>query len=107
MSLWQAVRESLRASDLYEARVWLKVLLAGLLLALVLWSMRWIRRTTEDDWVGRWVLLATATWLAYLLAWTGFLDDVLPPVLGRPLLRHGLELLWALVPFFRIALGKR
>jgi len=99
--LWQRTRGALRELGLYDERAVFKVAIAlGLALGAGL-SLRRLRRLSPP---ARAPLVAVAAALAYLLAQTAFLDDLLPVALARPPGRYALEgafLAWTL-----IALGR-
>ena len=100
--LWRAFREGLEAVGLYAARAWWKGGLAVALTVAALWLLPRLLRAAGDSVRVRFALLAAAGWTGWLLAWTAFLDDVLPPVFGEPVVRFGIELAWALLPLLAL-----
>lgn len=100
--LWRAFREGLETVGLYAARAWWKGGLAVALTVAALWLLPRLLRAAGDSVRVRFALLAAAGWTGWLLAWTAFLDDVLPPVFGEPVVRFGIELAWALLPLLAL-----
>lgn len=104
---WQAVREGLRSTGLYEQRAVGKVVVAVAVALLLARVVPGLLRASRGSRRVRFGLLAAAGWTGWLLAWTAFLDDLLPAAFSEPVLRYGLELAWALVPLVLLARGRR
>ena len=100
--LWQRTRAALRELGIYGERITLKAAIAAGL-AVAAWQV--LRRLRSLPPAARAPLVAVAASLAYILAQTSFLDDLLPAALARPPGRYALEgafLAWTL-----IALGRQ
>lgn len=96
VDLWHAARELLHGWGLYSARAAVKAGVAAVLLLAAFGLVR-LAAPLRASRSGR-ATLAVGAWLVYLLAWTAFLDDLLPAAMGRPAARYGLEAAWALLP---------
>ncbi len=92
--LWQSTRKWLQQEEFYFARDLLKLGIGAGLLMAGFWFLRRLRRWPAGCGLRRGVI-GVAGWLIWLLAWTAFLDDILPRAFGQPFLRFGIELLWA------------
>lgn len=104
--LWRATRELLRSTGLYEQRVVGKAVIGLLVVLLLARVVPGLLRASQGSARVRLGLLAAAGWTGWLLAWTAFLDDLLPAAFGEPVLRYGLELAWAAVPLVVLARGR-
>lgn len=103
--LRQGTRGWLKEEDVYSARALLKLAIGAGLMAAGWFFLRRIRRWPAGCGLRRGVL-GVAAWLVWLLAWTAFLDDVLPRAFGHPAMRYGIEMVWACLTVLLVTRSK-